>query len=74
MTEAELIFTGLAELSTRQIADATDATGIVQNTTAAQAGGSITKQARKQLEGKTGKPVVSGQNFLASAAAKKLKP
>lgn len=74
MTEAELIFTALAELSTRQIAEATDATGIADNTTAAQAGGGIAKQARKQLEGKTGKPVVSGQNYLAAPATKKLKP
>ena len=38
-----------------------------------QAGGGIAKQARKQLEGKTGKSVVSGQNYLAPAATKKLK-
>ncbi len=74
MTEAELIFTALAELSTRQIAEATDATGMADNTTAAQAGGGIAKQARKQLEGKTGKPVVSGQNYLAAPAAQKRKP
>ena len=73
MTEAELIFTALAELSTRQIAEATDATGMADNTTAAQAGGGIAKQARKQLESKTGKPVVSGQNYLAPKATHALK-
>jgi hypothetical protein len=41
MTEAELIFTALAELSTRQIAEATDATGMADNTNAAKAGGRI---------------------------------
>ena len=40
MSEAELIFTALAELSTRQIAENVDATGMPQNKTAAKAGGS----------------------------------
>ena len=35
MTEAELIFTSLAELSTRQIAETMDATGLPENITAA---------------------------------------
>jgi hypothetical protein len=46
MSEAELIFTALAELSTRQIAESTDATGMVENKTAAKTGGSIAKKAR----------------------------
>jgi DNA-damage-inducible protein D len=70
MTEAELIFTALAEMSTRQIAETTDATGMADNTTAAQAGGGIARQARKQLESQTGRPVVSGQNYLAPKEAK----
>ena len=75
MTEAELIFTALAELSTRQIAETMDATGLPANTKAAKAGGGIAKQARKQLESKTGKSVVSGQNYLAPGVAKSvLKP
>lgn len=73
MTEAELIFTALAELSTRQIAETTDATGMVDNTAAAKAGGGIAKQARKQLESQTGKSVVSGQNYLAPKAEHALK-
>ncbi len=64
MSEAELIFTALAELSTRQIAETDEATGMVENTVAATKGGAIAKQARKALEAKTGKPVVSGENFL----------
>jgi hypothetical protein len=68
MTEAELIFTALAELSTRQIAETTDATGMADNTLAAKAGGGIAKQARRQLESKTGKSVVSDQNYLAPKA------
>jgi DNA-damage-inducible protein D len=64
MSEAELIFTALAELSTRQIAETTNATGMPENAVAAKEGGGIAKQARKQLEGKTGKSVVSGANYL----------
>ncbi len=45
MTEAELIFTALAELSTRQIAEHTDATGLPANKKAAQAGGGIARRA-----------------------------
>ncbi|MBT9455270.1 MAG: hypothetical protein IV097_01480 [Burkholderiaceae bacterium] len=70
MTEAELIFTALAELSTRQIAESTEATGLPENKTAAQAGGGIAKRARLQLEGQTGKPVVSDANYLAAPAKK----
>ena len=71
MSEAELIFTALAELSTRQIAENESATGLQQNKTAAEAGGGIARQARKQLESRTGKSVVSGDNYLPPAAKKK---
>jgi len=64
MSEAELIFTALAELSTRQIAETDDATGMAENKMAAAKGGAIAKQARKALEAKTGKSVVTGDNFL----------
>ena len=73
MTEAELIFTALAELSTRQIAENTDAAGMAANQLAAQAGGGIAKRARLQLEGQTGRRVVSGKNYLAPSAKKALK-
>jgi hypothetical protein len=64
MSEAELIFTALAELSTRQIAETDEATGMAENQEAAKQGGTIAKQARKALEAKTGKSVVSDDNFL----------
>ncbi len=57
MSEAELIFTALAELSTRQIAESSDATGINENKTAAKTGGGIAKKARKELENITGKKI-----------------
>jgi DNA-damage-inducible protein D len=74
MSEAELIFTALAELSTRQIAENVDATGMRQNQTAAKAEGRIARQARNQLESQTGKSVVTGENYLPPSARKALKP
>ena len=71
MTEAELIFTALAELSTRQIADSTKAKGLEQNKAPAKKGGKIAKDARRALEKKTGKSVVTGENFLANKKSKK---
>lgn len=64
MTEAELIFTALAELSTRQIAETDEAKGLVDNAKAGKKGGKIAKNARLQLEKKTGRKVVSSDNFL----------
>ena len=64
MSEAELIFTALAELSTRQIAEAEKAKGVIENAKAGKKGGSVAKNARKELEAQTGKSVVTGENFL----------
>ena len=64
MSEAELIFTALAELSTRQIAETEQAKGILQNEAAGKKGGKIAKDARLALEDKTGKKVITGENFL----------
>jgi DNA-damage-inducible protein D len=65
VSEAELIFTALAELSTHQIAQSVQATGMAENKTAAQSGGRIAAQARNQLESQTGQSVVTGANYLA---------
>jgi hypothetical protein len=64
MNEAELIFTALAEFSTRQIAENLQAKGFEENKKPAKKGGRIAKNARLELERKTGKKVVSGKNFL----------
>lgn len=70
MSEAELIFTALAELSTRQIAETDEAKGLKQNASAGKKGGKIAKDARLQLEAKTGKKVVTAENFLPPAKEK----
>lgn len=70
MSEAELIFTALAELSTRQIAESVEATGMNENKSAAKTGGNIAKKARLDLEGKTGKRVVTSENYLPPSQKK----
>ena len=72
MSEAELIFTALAELSTRQIAESVDATGMEDNKAAGKKGGRIAKKARFELEAKTGKKVVTGENFLPPTTKRQL--
>lgn len=64
MSEAEIIFTALAELSTRQISEKEKAEGYAQNENAAKKGGQISGNARKALEDQTGKRVVNSENFL----------
>ncbi len=71
MTEAELIFTALAELSTRQIAESMQTDGLEENKVPARKGGRIAKNARLELEQKTGKRVVSGANFLPKRKQKR---
>lgn len=71
MSEAELIFTALAELSTRQIAEAEKAKGIQQNAIAGKKGGAVAKNARRELESKTGQKVITSDNFLPPVTEKK---
>lgn len=71
MSEAELIFTALAELSTRQIAETEKSKGVKENAKAGKRGGTIAKNARKELEENIGKNVVTNENFLPSSKNKK---
>ncbi len=71
MSDAELVFTALAELSTRQIAETMKTKGLEENKTPAKRGGRVAKNARKELESKTGKKVVSAKNFLLPKKSKK---
>jgi DNA-damage-inducible protein D len=65
MSEAELIFTALAELSTRQIAETMKAEGMDENKIASKSGGGIAKKARLELESQTDRKVVTTENYLA---------
>ena len=72
MSEAELIFTALAELSTRQIAESENATGMEENKISAKKGGKIAREAREKLELQTGQKVVTDDNFLPASKKPKL--
>ena len=73
MSEAELIFTALAELSTRQIAESESATGMAENKVSAKKGGKIAREAREKLELQTGQKVVTDNNFLPAKKQKQIK-
>ncbi|MEK7140783.1 MAG: hypothetical protein AAB815_03285, partial [Patescibacteria group bacterium] len=74
LSEAELIFTALAELSTRRIAETDRTKGLEENKIPAIKGGRIAKDARRALEEKTGKSVITGENYLPNKKPiKKLK-
>ncbi len=64
MNDLELIFTMLGEAATTEITQKKDARGFPQNRVAAKKGGKIAGDARKKLELESGKPVVSGENYL----------
>jgi DNA-damage-inducible protein D len=64
MTDLELIFSMLGEASTKEIVLNTNPEGFVENKKVAKAGGKIAGDARKQLELKSGKKVVTNENYL----------
>ncbi len=69
MTDLELIFTMLGEAGTTEIARHKDARGFDPNRVAAKQGGAVAGNARRELEARSGKPVVSGANYLPLLAA-----
>jgi len=71
MSEAELIFTALAELSTRQVAESEQATGMKENKQAARRGGNVAKIAKEKFEEETGQKVVTDENYLQKSKDKK---
>jgi hypothetical protein len=73
MSEEELLFTALAELSTRKIAETMQTIGLEENKIPAIKGGKIAKNARLELEQKTNQKVVSDRNFLPNKPSNKLK-
>jgi DNA-damage-inducible protein D len=74
MTDLELIFTMLGEAATTEIARNKDAQGFVPNQRAAREGGTVAGGARRQLEAKSGRKVVTRQNYLADKPNRKSKP
>ena len=64
MSTTELILNMLAETATKDIAEATNPQGLDENKKAAQDGGSIAGDARKSIEARTGKPVITSKNAI----------
>lgn len=65
MSGLELVLTMLGEEATKEIAVNTDAQGFWPNYNAAEAGGKVAGQARREIESKSGKRVLSEANFLS---------
>ena len=64
MSTTELILNMLAETATKDIANSTNPKGLEENKKVAREGGSIAGDARKSIEAKTGKPVVTPKNAI----------
>ncbi len=67
MTDLELIFSMLGEAATTEITRVDDAKGFQESRYAARKGGEVAGKARKDLEQKTGKRVVSRENYLITS-------
>jgi DNA-damage-inducible protein D len=64
MSDLELIFSMLGEASTTEIVKTQNPIGFIQNKKAAKQGGAVAGNARRELESRTGKKVVSTDNYL----------
>jgi hypothetical protein len=71
MNDLELIFSMLGEAATTEITRVDDAKGFQESRHAARKGGEVAGKARKDLEQKTGKRVVSRENYLTTSQGMK---
>ena len=71
MDDLELIFTMLGERSTTEIHRNENSQGVNKLQADSQAGGTIAGDARRALEKRLGKSVVSSQNYLKSPESQK---
>ena len=70
--DLELIFSMLGEAATTEITRNRNARGFIENKQVAVEGGEVAGKARKDLESRTGKRVVSKQNYLQTPQDRKL--
>jgi methylphosphotriester-DNA--protein-cysteine methyltransferase len=73
MNDLELIFSMLGEAATTEITRTRDAQGFTENKQTAQAGGTVAGNARRELEKKSGRKVVTSENYLALTQVEKKK-
>ena len=71
MNDLELIFSMPGEASTTEIVKTKNPKGFIENKKVAKQGGSVAGKARRDLEIKTGKKVVSSENYLPEVKKKK---
>ncbi len=71
MTPLELIFTALSEEITKRVTIQNDAQGFTENYEAAQKGGDMAGEARRNLEKKLGEKVVSSDNYFGLEGGEK---
>jgi prophage antirepressor-like protein len=71
MTDLELIFSMLGEASTTEIVKTKNPKGFIENKKAAKQGGNVAGNARKELEQRTGKKVVTKENYLPESTKNK---
>lgn len=72
MNDLELIFSMLGEAATTEITKTRDVQGFVESKIAAHEGGTVAGKARKELESRSGRKVVSSQNFLPGTKVRRL--
>ena len=72
MNDLELIFSMLGEAATTEITKTRDVQGFGESKVAAREGGAVAGKARKELENRSGRKVVSSQNFLPGPKPRKL--
>jgi len=70
MNDLELIFSVLGEASTTAIVKTKNPKGFIENKKVAKQGGSVAGKARLDLETKTGKKVLSAENYLPASKKK----
>ena len=67
MSNMELVLNMLAEVSTTEISKQKNPQTMEENKSIAKQGGSVAKEARKNIELATGKSVITDENFLSNA-------
>lgn len=74
MTDIELILTMLGEATTTKLHRDRDSKGLEPLKKDAQEGGAVAGSTRKDIERRSGKPVVTGENFKELAGKGRVKP
>lgn len=64
MTTLEIVLNMLAEATTTELTKATNPQGLEENKKVAKEGGSVAGNARKEIEQKTGKSVITSKNAV----------